>query len=334
VSELRAGVIGCGGLGKVHSECLQQVEGMKMVAFCDVIGEKAEALRGAMGGDYATTDARRLFDDKSLSAIYVCTMHDSHPQLCIDGLEAGKAVMVEKPLALTVPDCVRIAQAVERTGGMLMTAFKMRYFDMILKAKELIPEPLVVTMQIMDNRWPDDMWANDPIKGGGNIVSQGCHGCDVIRFVAGAEPVSIYAVGGNYYQATGVVDNVCATIRFDNGAAGSWVNGDDSTPPYPSKFYLQMFAENKSVTLDKRLTHLVYKEAGKETLELQGSETGFVEENRAFVQAIRSGSPAPIDHKDGLMATLLPLQAIASTRSGQPEPVLSIFQDAVAGARA
>ncbi|MHB0878263.1 MAG: Gfo/Idh/MocA family protein [Anaerolineae bacterium] len=331
---MRAGVIGCGGLGKVHTECLQQVEGMKMVAFCDVVGEKAEVLRGTAGGDYATTEPRRLFEDASLSAIYVCTQHDSHAQLCIEALEAGKAVMVEKPLALTVEDCVRIAQTVERTGGMLMTAFKMRYFDMILKAKELIPRPLVVTMQIMDNRWPNDMWANDPIKGGGNVLSQGCHGCDVLRFVAGAEPLQVYAAGGNYYQATGVVDNVCATFRLDNGAAASWVNGDPSCPPYPSKFYLQAFAEGKSVTLDKRLTHLVYQEAGKEPLELQGSETGFVEENRAFVQAIRSGSPAPIDHKDGLMATLMPLQAIASLRSGRPEPVLDIFQQAVRQARA
>ena len=188
MTEMRAGVIGCGGLGKVHTDCLKQVEGMKMVAFCDIVPERAEALRDSAGGDYATTERRRLFDDRTLSAIYVTTQHDSHARLCIEGLEAGKAVMVEKPLALTVEDCVRIAQAVERTGGMLMTAFKMRYFDMILKAKELIPNPLVVTMQIMDNRWPDDMWANDPIRGGGNVLSQGCHGCDILRFVAGAEP--------------------------------------------------------------------------------------------------------------------------------------------------
>jgi len=334
VVELRAGVIGCGELGKVHSQCLQQIEGMKMVAFCDIVPEKAEALRAAVGGEYATSEPQRLFDDKSLSAIYVTTQHDSHASLAIQALEAGKAVMVEKPLALTMPDCVAIAQAVERTGSMLMTAFKMRYYDMILKAKELIPQPLIVTMQIMDNRWPNDMWTNDPVKGGGNVVSQGCHGCDILRFVARAEPVTVYAAGGNYYQATGVVDNVCATFRFDNGAAGSWVNGDASIAPYPSKFYLQMFAEGKSVTLDRRLTHLVYQEAGKEPVEMQGSETGFVEENRAFVQAIRGGSRPPIDHKDGLMATLMPLQAIASVHSGQPEPVLSIFQGAVSRARA
>jgi hypothetical protein len=59
--------------------------------------------------------------------------------------------MVEKPLALTVEDCLRVGEAVERTGGMLMTAFKMRYYDMVLKARHLIPEPILVTMQIS---WP------------------------------------------------------------------------------------------------------------------------------------------------------------------------------------
>jgi len=74
------------------------------------------------------------------------------------------------------------------------------------------------------------MWANDPVKGGGNVISQGCHSCDILRFVAGAEPLEVYAAGGNYYQGTGVVDNLCAVFRFDNGAAGSWVQGDAACP--------------------------------------------------------------------------------------------------------
>lgn len=329
MAQLKAGVIGCGGLGKVHTQSLKQLDDIEMVAYCDVIADKAEALLAEYGGKYATADPDKILTDRSIDVIYVCTQHDSHANLCIEALQAGKAVMVEKPLALTVNDCLRIGAAVTRTKGMLMTAFKMRYYDMLLKARQLIEEPIIIVMQIMDNRWPNQHWANDPVKGGGNVIGQGCHACDIIRFVARGEPLSVYAAGGNYYQATGVVDNISATFRFNNGCAVSWVEGDAATPSLPSKFFMEIFAENKSITLDKRLTHLIYQEAGQSPQEYTGSETGFLEENRAFIEAILNGKPAPIDHKDGLMATLMPLQAIASLHSGQSEPVLSVFNESV-----
>ncbi|WP_167859674.1 Gfo/Idh/MocA family protein [Paenibacillus cymbidii] len=323
---IRAAVIGCGGLGKVHSECISRLEGMEVAAYADVAPGQAEALLRQFGGSYATDDPERIFQDATIDAVYVATQHDSHADLCIRALEAGKHVMVEKPLAMTVEDCLRIGETVRRTGGKLMTAFKMRYYDMLLKAKELIPQPLVVTMQMMDNRWANEMWANDPIRGGGNVVSQGCHSCDILRFVAGRDPVEVYAAGGNYYQSSGVVDNLTATFRFDGGAAGSWVQGDCGCPPLTSKFFMQLFAENKSITLSDRLTTLVYQETGGEKQVFRGTETGFLEENRAFLACLRDGTEPPIDHIDGLYATLMPLQAIRSLQSGKPEPIRALIE--------
>jgi predicted dehydrogenase len=145
--------------------------------------------------------------------------------------------------------------------------------------------------------------------------------------VADSDPLEVYAVGDNYYTPTGVIDNLCATFRFENGAAGNWVQGDANCPPLTSKFYLQMFAENKSVTLSDRLCTLTYNEAGKEPQIFKGTETGFVEENRAFVDCLISDTDPPIDHIDGLMATLMVLQAFNSLKSGKPEPVASVILD-------
>lgn len=323
---LKAAVIGCGALGKIHAECVAKLDGIEMVAYCDVNEQKAEALLGEFGGSYTTTDPEKVFDDPDIDAVYVTTLHDTHAEYCIRALDAGKSVMVEKPLAMTVDDCLRIAEAVKRSKGVLMTAFKMRYYDMLLKAKELIPQPLVVTMQMMDNRWPDDSWANDPVLGGGNVISQGCHSCDILRFMTEQEPIEVYAAGGHYYQKSGVVDNVTAVFRFDGGAAGSWVQGDCGCPPHTSKFFMQLFAENRSITLTDRLTTLIYQETGKEPVVYRGSETGFLEENRAFIACLHQGTRPPIDHIDGLYATLMPLQAIASLHSGKPEPIRSLVE--------
>lgn len=325
----RVAIIGCGGLGAVHAKCISQIEGMRVAAYCDVVEASAQARLREFGGDYATTDAERIMKDPTIDAVYVTTQHDTHAEYCIRALEAGKHVMVEKPLALSVRDCLDVVQAVRRTGNKLMTAFKMRYFELLWKAKELIPRPLVISMQMMDNRWADGRWANDPVKGGGNVLSQGVHSCDILRFVAGSDPIDVYAVGGNYYQASGVIDNLTAVFRFEDGVGASWMQGDCQCPPVPSKFFMQLFAENKSVTLNDRLTTLTYTETGKEPIVFKGSETGFLEENAAFYRCLADDTPPPIDHVDGLYATLMVLQAFESIQSGKPEPIRSIVEGAL-----
>ena len=317
----RAAVIGCGAFGRVHAGCLAQLDGVDPVAFCDAVEERAQEFAREFGGEYATADPEKIFADGSIDVVYIATRHDSHADLCVRALEAGKHVLVEKPLALTVDDCRRVGEAVERTGRRLMVGFKMRYADMVRKARELIPDPIVVTMQMMDDRWPAGAWTNDPVAGGGNVLSQGCHSADLLRFVSGRDPVEVYAAGGNYYQPSGVVDNLTATVRFDGGVAGSWVQGDASRPPLTSKLFLQLFAEDASVTLTDRLTTLTYARAGQEPQVFRGGEPGFLEESRDFLQSLRDGTSPPIDHVDGLYATLTVLQAIASARSGRPEPV-------------
>ena len=326
---LRAALIGCGGLGKVHAQMVSQLDGMEMVAFCDVDQARAESFcrefGAAASGAYMTTDPERVMRDETIQVVYIVTHHDTHAAYAIRAAEAGKHILIEKPMALTVEECIAIGKAVARHGITLMTAFKMRYFDMIRKAKELIPNPLMVTMQMMDNRWPDTMWANDPVKGGGNVLSQGVHSCDILRYVVGSDPLTVYAVGQNYYQPTGVIDNMAAVYRFANGATGNLVQGDSNCPPLTSKFFMQIFAENRSITLSDRLTTLTYQEHGQPPVVYKGSETGFLEENRDFIRALQQGKPAPIDHRDGLMATLMILQGFRSIATGEPQPISGLL---------
>ncbi|MEZ4861496.1 MAG: Gfo/Idh/MocA family oxidoreductase [Caldilineaceae bacterium] len=323
---LRAALIGCGGLGRVHAQMVQQLEGMDMVAFCDVVEGQAQKLCTEFTGEYATTDVAQVLADETIQVVYICTHHDTHAEFCIRAARAGKHILVEKPLALKSTECVEIGRVVEETGVKLMTAFKMRYFDMIQKVKVLIPNPVMVTMQMMDNRWPNAMWANDPVKGGGNVLSQGVHSCDILRYVVGSDPVEVYAVGQNYYQQTGVIDNMAAVYRFANGVTGNLVQGDAHCPSHVSKFYMQVFAENKSATLSDRLTTLTYQEKGQEPVIYRGSETGFLEENRDFIKALQEDRPAPIDHRDGLLATLMILQGFLSIETRQPQPILALLE--------
>jgi predicted dehydrogenase len=322
MSELRAALIGCGSIGKVHTECLSKLEGMKMVGFCDQFLSAAEKLSQEFGGAYHTTDVSRVLRDDSIDAVYICTHHDTHSTLAIKACKAGKHVMIEKPLALTVDECYRVGEAVEKSGVKLMTAFKMRYYPMVRRAREFIPRPLVTIAQMLDGRWPDDLWAQDPIKGGGNVLSQGCHTMDLVYYLNGSEPTWIYAEGGTMTHAgTSVIDNIVATIVFRNQSIASVTQGDSGQTPYVSKFSFQTLDGVKSVHLHDRLKTGTFFDGEKATTQSDSEEYGFLEENRDFIRALRENVPPPIDHHDGLRATLLILNAFEAIRTRQPKEI-------------
>ena len=88
---------------------------------------------------------------------------------------------------------------------------------------------------------------------------------------------------------------------------------------------MQVFAAGISVALSERFCRLVVSRPGQEPEVHLGTETGFVGENRAFIECLQHDTPPPIDQRDGLLATLLALQAIVSTRSGRPEPIKAVL---------
>ena len=133
---LKIGIIGCGGIanGK-HMPALKTVEGVEMVAFCDIIKERAEKAAEEFGTPDAKVyeDYKELLKDESIDVIHVCTPNRSHSFITIDSLEAGKHVMCEKPMAKTYEEAKAMCEAAERTGKKLYPISKycvrrMRYW--------------------------------------------------------------------------------------------------------------------------------------------------------------------------------------------------------------
>src|SRR5262245_42576441 len=215
---LEMGLIGCGALGRVHAGCIAQISGARFAAYADMRVQAAEDLLRDFGGEYATSDVDRLLGDPRLDAVYICTRHDSHAPLAIAAARAGKHILIEKPLALTSEACEAVAAAVQQAGVYLMPAFKMRYYPLVRRAREFLPHPQVLVGQMMDNRWPDGSWAQDPVQGGANVHSQGVHTTDLLRYLAGAEPTHVWAAGGTLtHPGHSCIDQCVASIRFDGG---------------------------------------------------------------------------------------------------------------------
>ena len=128
--KVRVGIIGCGGIanGK-HMPSLKQVKECEMVAFCDIIEDKAKAAAEKYGieGAKVYTDYKELLEDKSIDVVHVCTPNRSHSFITVDALEAGKHVMCEKPMAINTAEAQKMLDAAKRTGKKLTIGYQNRH---------------------------------------------------------------------------------------------------------------------------------------------------------------------------------------------------------------
>ncbi|TCZ77779.1 Gfo/Idh/MocA family oxidoreductase [Paenibacillus albiflavus] len=126
----RIGIIGCGGIanGK-HMPSLAKLANVEMVAFCDIIREKAEKAAAQFGSADAKVyeDYKELLADETIDIIHVCTPNDSHAVISIAGLESGKHVMCEKPMAKTAADARRMVEAAKKSDKKLTIGYQNRY---------------------------------------------------------------------------------------------------------------------------------------------------------------------------------------------------------------
>jgi predicted dehydrogenase len=315
---MKLGLIGCGGLGRVHAECVRRIPGARLGAFCDIAEPAAKKMCDEFAGNYATTSPEKIFNDPDILAVYICTRHDSHASLAIAAADAGKHILIEKPLALRAEECEAVADAVRRAGVHLMPAFKMRYYPLVQKARAFIPEPLVIVGQMMDNRWADDAWAQDPVQGGANVHSQGCHTTDILRYFAGTEPVSLWAAGGAMtHPKHPCIDQCVASIRFASGCVASWIQGDAACGTFTSKFFFEIFGSGgRAVQLHDRLKKATFFDGEKSWTEERPEEEGFYLENVEFISALKDDRAPALTALDGIQATRIVLAADAAIRSG------------------
>jgi len=316
------GFAGCGSIAEEHCRAIREVDGIEVRGCYDLDAGRGAVFalqeRCVFHDTYAD-----LLNDRAIDAVYICTHHDSHRDLAVAACHAGKSVMMEKPLALTESDCRAIVKAVEESCVTFMTAFKLRYYPMVARARQFAPRPLIAMAQVMDNHWPDDFWAQDPVRGGGNVLSQGVHVMDLLCHLFDDDPVSVHAEGGAITHPGGsLVDAMVATVRFTRGGIASVVVSDAGATPFVSKFSCQFADGVRSVHLHERLRAGVFYDGAHRQSLIDDRELGMILENREFVDALTQGRAPLTGVRDGLRATLMVLAAFRSIETGAPQLVL------------
>lgn len=317
--EINVGIFGAGKMGNIHAKWLSNIAGIKIRGIMDIDLQRAETLRKTVHADYATGNTADIMNDKEIKAVLICTHHDSHAPLAIQAADAGKRIFMEKPLAMTEHDCYTIKETLEKNNTDMFMGYIRRFSFIGMKAKELIHLPKIVFGQIMEPVWDYNLWAQDPKKGGGNVISQGCHLFDLVCWYAGCDPVELFAYGGELtHKGTGLIDNLVCNIKFNNGVLGNVIIGDSGNPKIVQKFFLEIMCGNMSASIDGFQHLYSWGIDGQQDIHLKEPDRGDKHQMEVFAGCLLNNKEFPCGIKEGILGTLLVLKAFESLKTGRP----------------
>jgi predicted dehydrogenase len=286
---------------------------VELRAVVDVNPRAAADCQRDFGAAHATPEAARVFADPLVDAVFICTWHDSHAPLAIAAAQAGKHILIEKPMALSVDECLRISDAAARAGVALAVNFKFRFAPAVMEVRRAIPDPVITLGQLAMAPIPSDSWVRDARPGGGLILATACHVLDMVCWLNGSQPVRVHAEGSP--------DAMSAVVRFANGRTASLLLADQGENPYPGKWLHEVFDGRRSAVIYDHFRQVRFcgveppHFAANDPLRADGTY-GMLED---FIRAIRTGSAPVSGARDGIRATRLALCLQASLLSGKPE---------------
>ena len=228
---IKVGIIGCGGIanGK-HMPSLKKVPDCEMVAFCDIIPERAEKAAKEYGipGAKVYTDYKELLKDESIEVVHVCTPNRAHSFITVDALEAGKHVMCEKPMAINSEEAKKMLDAAQRTGKKLTIGYQSRFRDDSLYLKKEVEDGTLGDVYYAKatalRRRAVPTWGvflNEYEQGGGPLIDIGTHALDLTLWTMNNYKPK-YCVGTTYHK-----------LNKDTNQGNAWGSWD------PEKFTVE-----------------------------------------------------------------------------------------------
>lgn len=320
------GIIGTGGIAGRMATALQQADGAKLVAACGTSHEKAQDFVSRFGG-HGYAELAALLDDAAVEIVYVASPTHLHAEQAIAAAQAGKHVLVEKPMALTTEEAMAMAEAAREAGVRLGVGFHLRYHPVHRAMRELIVSGElggVVLAQALwgfySADWPRDSWKMDPQRAGsGSLAALGVHMIDLLRFLVGREVTAVAAFSDGPEQGFPVEFLTAAVLRFEGGAIAELVSSrrldytDDDVTVYLDAARLR----GAGTVSTEPVGVLELRTAdGEEVRELPLRDL-YALEAEACSAAVREGRDFDASAGDGVASTVILQALLESARSGQ-----------------
>ena len=265
MSKLKIGVIGCGGIanGKHLQALSRQSDRVELVAFCDIIVERAEQAAKTYGveGAKVYADYHDLLEDKSIDVVHVCTPNRSHCEISVAALEAGKHVMCEKPMAKTVADARKMLDAAKKSGKKLTIGYQNRFRPDSQMMKRYVERgdlgEIYFSKAHAIRRRAVPTWGvflNEYEQGGGPLIDIGTHALDLTLWMM------------NNYKPKAVLGTAYKKLGKQTATGNAWGDWD------PEKFTVEDSAFGM-VTMENGATIMLESSWALNTLDVREAQT-------------------------------------------------------------
>jgi UDP-N-acetyl-2-amino-2-deoxyglucuronate dehydrogenase len=233
------GIVGSGMISRFHAKAIADVKGAKLIGCCDAVPASAKRLADELGiTAYESLDA--MLADPKIGAVTIATPSGSHMEPAVAAANAGKHIVVEKPLEITLNRCDKIINACRKNKVVLTTVFQSRFHDSAIKLKKAVEAGRFGKLTVGDAyvKWYRNQayydsspwrgtWAFD---GGGALMNQAIHSVDLLSWFMGPVAEVTAHAATLAHERIEVEDAIVATLRFENGAIGVI---EASTAVYP-----------------------------------------------------------------------------------------------------
>lgn len=323
---MRIGIVGAGGMGNTHANKYRQMTDVE-IAISDIDTERAASFAERHGA----SDFRSLSEMIAWADVVdICLPTDLHLGVALESISAGRAVLVEKPMASTVAECAQIIEAAEHSGTPLMPAQVLRFFPEFAAGKRLVESGTIGQPAAARTRRGGKSptgaggWFLDPTRSGGILLDLGIHDFDWLRWTLGevetvyARSVRIHPSWLPSFRQPASGDYALTTLGFVSGCVAhvetTWME------PGPSRVTFEVCGSEGMIEYDSRNAPSVRTataEGVKTEAPLAPDDDPYYLQLRGFLDAVKTGSPTPVSPLDGLKAVAIARAAIESAESGR-----------------
>lgn len=332
---MRVALIGAGRIGRLHGENLvREFPDVELAWVVDVVEAMAARVAADLRVPRWTTDYTQALADPTVQAVLVCTSTDTHAEIVQAAARAGKHVFCEKPLALDLKEIDDILAAVARAAVILQVGFHRRFDPHVRRLKGLLAQGAV------GNPWLLKITSYDPAPpplayvraSGGIFLDMTIHDFDMARYLLG-EVEEVYACGAALVDPkiaeAGDVDTAVVLLRFKTGALGVITNCRKAVYGHDQR--IEVLGEKGALFLNNPQPYMVleanaqgYHGPPLHYFFMERYREAYVEELRAFFEAVREGKAPLVTGWDGKAAVVLGYAAKRSWAEGRPVPLKEI----------
>ena len=268
-----------------------------------------------------STNYQKLLNSEKIDAVIIATRHAAHAQMTTEALQAGKAVFVEKPLAIDLAGAELVRKSIIESGNdRLLVGFNRRYSPLVQEVANIFHKselPLMINYRVHAGQMEAGSWYLDASEGS-RFIGEAGHFLDVFSFITRSRPISIVARSLRPQPVTqDDLENISLIVTYENGSVGTLSYLTQGGKKVPKEF-MEVFGGGRTVQLHNFESLTIFEGTQQRKVKGRGINKGQKEEMHAFVSAIKSGSEMPISLESLLDTTLTTLAAAESLNTGQP----------------